>query len=76
MILGNSFYRLNLENLWVWSKWFPIDPDTLKISAFKLSVERLIIEGVHFCQLIYYDPAKVIENMPSEFVPIPLLRQC
>ena len=25
--IGNSFLTLLLECIWVWSKWFPVDPD-------------------------------------------------
>jgi hypothetical protein len=39
--LGKSFVRLAMECIWVWSKWFPIDPDSLQMSAFKVSVEKL-----------------------------------
>jgi hypothetical protein len=45
MKIGNTFFRLVLECLWVWSKWFPIDPDTQVMSLYKLAVQRLIHLG-------------------------------
>ena len=39
--IGNSFFRLTLENIWVWSKWFPIDPDTQTLSSYKICYLRL-----------------------------------
>lgn len=43
--IGNSFFRLTLENLWVWSKWFPVDPERYTVSLYKMVVMRLIIRG-------------------------------
>ena len=44
--VGNSFLRLILECLRVWSKWFPIDPATLKMSNYKICYEKLIRMGL------------------------------
>ena len=40
--IGNSFFRLVLECLWVWAKWFPVDPEINLISLYKITVLRLI----------------------------------
>lgn len=47
-MIGNSILRLALESIWVWSKWFPVDPDTMVISAYKLTFERLILKSKCF----------------------------
>lgn len=39
--IGDQLFRLTLECIWVWSKWFPVDPDTVKLSAFRITVEKL-----------------------------------
>lgn len=44
-IYGNSLLTLALECIWVWSKWFPIDPDSMRLSAYKLTFERLFIQS-------------------------------
>jgi hypothetical protein len=49
--IGNSFFRLVLECLWVWAKWFPIDPDTNRMSLYKIAVQRLIKQS-RICSLI------------------------
>lgn len=36
--IGNSFIHLILECLWVWSKWFPIDPELHLMSLYKITV--------------------------------------
>lgn len=45
---GISLLRLVLECLWVWAKWFPVDPETNKISLYKLTLEKLIKIGTQF----------------------------
>ena len=42
---GNSFLRLILECIWVWSKWFPVDPDTSRVSVYRVTLEKLVRIG-------------------------------
>lgn len=74
--MGRSLLRLALECVWVWSKWFPIDPDTLQVSAYKLTVEKLLQKGVRFLELEYFDFDYVMRFVPDQLVPIRILKEC
>jgi hypothetical protein len=74
--IGNSFFRLTLECLWVWSKWFPIDPDTQQVSQYRITFEKLIKLGVQFCKLEYFTYEEVEKHMPEQMVPTKILQEC
>ena len=46
--IGISLYSLVLECIFVWSKWFPINPDTKSFSDYRLVYERLVIFNIQF----------------------------
>ena len=74
--LGNSYLRLALDCIWVWSKWFPIDPSTLQLSQYKISFEKLIQLDVHFSKLIYFTYYEIEPHIPETSVPIKILQEC
>lgn len=73
--IGNSLLRLSLECIWVWSKWFPIDPDSLKVSCYRITLEKLILLKVKFPVIKYFEPKKVGKYMPECAMPMKVLEE-
>ena len=73
--IGNSFLRLVLESIFVWSKWFPVNPETKQISKFRITYEKCLVFKVKFPTVIYFKVDTIISNMPEEMVPKVMLRQ-
>lgn len=47
-IIGNTFLRLTLELIYVWSRWFIVDPDNGKFSCYYVCCSKLRMIGVKF----------------------------
>ena len=73
--IGSSFMNLILESIFVWSRWFPIDPDTKQFTEYKIAYERLILLKVRFPMINYFQFQLVKFNMPEEMIPKVMLRQ-
>jgi hypothetical protein len=64
-----------LECLFVWARWFPIDPENFKLSAFKITYEKLVYLKVKFPALTYFDFHDVKKNLPETGVPREMLAE-
>lgn len=73
--MGNTILRLALECVWVWAKWFPIDPDCLKVSCYRISLEKLALLNVHFNSLLYFSKGLVRKHLPECMVPMRVLQE-
>jgi len=51
--------------LWVWSKWFPVDPETVKLSAFRITLEKLHQIGVKFNKIEFFSKDEVLKHLPE-----------
>ena len=66
--LGDQLLKLTLESLWVWSKWFPVDPDTVKLSAFRITIEKLYQQGVRFQKIQFFKTEDIQRHLPDTSV--------
>lgn len=68
-MIGNSFFRLLLECILFWSKWFPKDLKN-NDTKFKQSYDSLIKLGVKFPEQInYFKPKKGKNPEKNEVLP-------
>ncbi|CAD8187767.1 unnamed protein product [Paramecium pentaurelia] len=73
--LGNTLLHLVLECIWVWAKWFPMDPDCLKVSCYRITLEKLCILGVRFNKILYFNKLLIKRHLPECMVPMKIIQE-
>lgn len=64
-VIGNSFFRLLLECILFWAKWFPKDVQ-MNDTKFKQTYDSLVKMGVKFPEQINYFKPKKPRNQDSK----------
>ncbi|CAK76540.1 unnamed protein product (macronuclear) [Paramecium tetraurelia] len=73
--LGDQFFRVTLECIRIWGRWFPLDKQHHRLSLYRVAYERLYKIGVHFPEIQYFDLHQVHSNLPSTFPPLSMVQQ-
>ncbi|CAD8175332.1 unnamed protein product [Paramecium octaurelia] len=73
--LGDQFFRVTLECIQIWGRWFPLDKQHHRLSLYRVAYERLYKIGVHFPEIQYFDLHQVHTNLPSTFPPLSMMLQ-
>lgn len=54
-----------------------MDPDTYLLSAFKITVEKLLRMGVKYIPIQgYFNMPFVYKHLPETYIPIKMLQEC
>ncbi|CAK75205.1 unnamed protein product (macronuclear) [Paramecium tetraurelia] len=72
-VTGEQFFRVVLECIRVWSRWFPLDYQSYYLSSFKIVYEKLVKLGVKFPKIIYFE--NIQENIPHQLIPLSMIIQ-
>ncbi|CAD8163354.1 unnamed protein product [Paramecium pentaurelia] len=73
--LGDQFFRVTLECIRIWGRWFPLDKQHHRLSLYRVAYERLYKIGVNFPEIQYFDLHQVHTNLPSTFPPLSMMLQ-
>ncbi|CAD8079566.1 unnamed protein product [Paramecium sonneborni] len=73
--LGDQFFRVTLECIRIWGRWFPLDKQHHRLSLYRVAYERLYKIGVRFPEIQYFDLHQVHTNLPSTFPPLSMMLQ-
>ncbi|CAD8133157.1 unnamed protein product [Paramecium octaurelia] len=72
-VTGEQFFRVVLECIRVWSRWFPLDYQSYYLSSFKIAYEKLVKLGVKFPKISYFE--NIQQNIPHQLIPLSMIIQ-